>query len=227
MDLSRKEDLERYFAENLNSRLFPVLADLYLKDGDLNRARKVCRIGLDNYPENASGWYVLAQICQSAGELNEAEKYLKLVVKHSRSHIQGRIDLARLQTSQERSPNTIIASWTKVLRLYPDFPEAVEETARLKTLLKKEPEPEPALKAEPAPPPKKPVKPETEKENLPEFSVSPRMATLTLARVLKEQGLYYQALEVLAILAQKGGNEEQVNIERQEIELLMREIQPD
>ena len=41
-----KKHLENAFSEDFATPLFPLLADIYLSEGDLNRAAKVCEIGL-------------------------------------------------------------------------------------------------------------------------------------------------------------------------------------
>jgi len=52
-------------------------------------------------------------------------------------------------------------------------------------------------------------------------SISPRLATFTLVHVLKGQGLYQRALDVLDILDQKGENKKQIEVERQSIQSLL------
>ena len=49
---------------------------------------------------------------------------------------------------------------------------------------------------------------------LQEVAVSPRLATFTLVHVLKEQGLYNRALDVLDILDEKGENKDRIEAER-------------
>ena len=48
-------------------------------------------------------------------------------------------------------------------------------------------------------------------------ALSPRLATFTLVNVLKGQGLYHQALNVLDILAKKGENKKRIAKERKAI----------
>ena len=77
MDLDSQIELEIYFADHFDTILFPVLADLYLKNNELNRARKVCEIGLKNHKNDPAGLFVLANIEKIEGNLKEAEKILK------------------------------------------------------------------------------------------------------------------------------------------------------
>lgn len=270
MDLTNKQDLELHFAEHFNTRLFPVLAEHYLEDQDLERAQKVCEIGLSYHPENADGWYILAKTHYDNGNMVETEKCLKKVVKFSRSHLQARIELAEIQALLNRSPNTILASWKKVLRLFPSHEQALAEIERLAKS-------KPAKPVSVPPPPQakqgqgndspqesegdkdtdseapavaedhpeeesnSELKPESEQtadakevpEKPPEpeiwdpaaINISPRMATITLARVFKEQGLYYQSLAVLDILAEKGENSESIELERKDVQKRMHEAQ--
>ena len=59
------------------------------------------------------------------------------------------------------------------------------------------------------------------------LNVSARLATFTLVAVLKNQGLFEQALDVLDILEQKGENKKKVNQERKTIKTLIKNIQED
>ena len=62
MDLTNQIELELYFADHFDTILFPVLAELYLDQNDLRRARKVCDIGLKYNQNDVSGLYILAKI---------------------------------------------------------------------------------------------------------------------------------------------------------------------
>ena len=76
MDLDSQIELEIYFADHFDTILFPVLADLYLKNNELNRARKVCEIMLKHHKNDPAGLFVLANIDKVEGNLKEAEKFL-------------------------------------------------------------------------------------------------------------------------------------------------------
>ena len=62
MDLESQTELEIYFADHFDTILFPVLADMYLKNNDLNRSRKVCEIGLKYHPKDSAGLFILSLI---------------------------------------------------------------------------------------------------------------------------------------------------------------------
>ena len=46
MNLNNQAELEAYFADNFDTVLFPILADMYLDGRDLVRARKSARLAL-------------------------------------------------------------------------------------------------------------------------------------------------------------------------------------
>jgi hypothetical protein len=59
------------------------------------------------------------------------------------------------------------------------------------------------------------------------LQVSSRLATFTLVAVLKNQGLFDQALEVLDALEEKGESPESISLERDVIETLIAKFQKD
>ena len=75
MDLDSQIELEIYFADHFDTILFPVLADLYLKNNELNRARKVCEIGLKHHKNDPAGLFVLANIEKIEGNLKDCLLY--------------------------------------------------------------------------------------------------------------------------------------------------------
>ena len=81
MDFKNQIELELYFADHFDTILFPVLADLYFRQDDLRRARKVCEIGLKHHENDSAGLFLLAQIEKQEGNLKESEKLLERVIK--------------------------------------------------------------------------------------------------------------------------------------------------
>ena len=80
IDLKDKTALEFYFADHLDTALFPALADIYLQTGDLRRAKKVCEIGLGYTPDNIDGIYTFAKVHLVGGNLKNAENVLKILL---------------------------------------------------------------------------------------------------------------------------------------------------
>ena len=212
MDLKNQIELELYFADHFDTILFPVLADIYFIQEDYRRARKVCNIGLGYHENDAAGRFVLAQVEKAEGNLKESEKELKHALKYSPDNIQAAIMLCEIQTVLGRSPSRLLTSWKKVSALDPsnqtakEFIEKVESDNKDKTQKKK-------------PSTKTITKPAESGDTL---NVSVRLATFTLVNVLKNQALFYQALEVLDLLEQKGEDPDMIRLERDGVKALIK-----
>lgn len=212
MDLKNQIELELYFADHFDTILFPVLADIYFIQEDYRRARKVCNIGLGYHENDAAGRFVLAQVEKAEGNLKESEKELKHAQKYSPDNIQAAIMLCEIQTVLGRSPSRLLTSWKKVSALDPsnqtakEFIEKVESDNKDKTQKKK-------------PSTKTITKPAESGDTL---NVSVRLATFTLVNVLKNQALFYQALEVLDLLEQKGEDPDMIRLERDAVKALIK-----
>ena len=221
MDLKNQIELELYFADHFDTILFPVLADIYLNQEDYRRARKVCNIGLGYHENDAAGRFVLAKVEKAEGNLKDAEKELKHVLKYSPDNIDAAIMYCEIQTVLGRSPSRLLTSWKKVLALDPsnqiarEFIAKVEspkdENKKNKTTSKK------AFKRSTSKKVTKKVN-----ENTDSLNVSVRLATFTLVNVLKNQALFYQALEVLDLLEQKGEDPDMIRLERDSVKALIR-----
>ena len=212
MDLKNQIELELYFADHFDTILFPVLADIYFIQEDYRRARKVCNIGLGYHENDAAARFVLAQVEKAEGNLKESEKELKHALKYSPDNIQAAIMLCEIQTVLGRSPSRLLTSWKKVLALdssnqtAKEFIEKVESDNKDKTQKKK-------------PSTKTITKPAESGDTL---NVSVRLATFTLVNVLKNQALFYQALEVLDLLEQKGEDPDMIRLERDAVKALIK-----
>jgi len=124
MDLTNKIELEQYFAEHFDTVFFPLLADLYKKEGDFGRARKVCEIGLEYHPNNTEGSFLLGEIYQIEGNLQEAEKQFKNVLSIEPLHYRGAVNLVKIQSELKRSSESIAKLWRKIARINPTNTEA-------------------------------------------------------------------------------------------------------
>jgi tetratricopeptide (TPR) repeat protein len=221
MDLKNQIELELYFADHFDTILFPVLADIYFNQEDYRRARKVCNIGLGYHENDAAGRFVLAKVEKAEGNLKDAEKELKHVLKYSPDNIDAAIMYCEIQTVLGRSPSRLLTSWKKVLALDPSNQIAREFIAKVES-------PKVENKKNKTSP-KKVSKRSTLKkvikkvdENTDSLNVSVRLATFTLVNVLKNQALFYQALEVLDLLEQKGEDPDMIRLERDSVKALIK-----
>ena len=239
MDFKNQIELELYFADHFDTILFPVLADLYFRQDDLRRARKVCEIGLKHHENDSAGLFLLAQIEKQEGNLKEAEKLLERVLLVTRDHLSAAEALCEIQTVLGRATNRLLKSWKRVLDLNPKhetaqkFIKKIEgdsEKQKPKAVTKTRVKPKPTVEKEASVPkkPKNNVPPPPAINDLSEpLKVSSRLATFTLVSVLKNQGLFSQALDVLEALEEKGESQEAISLERDTIQTLIERSKKD
>lgn len=221
MDLKNQIELELYFADHFDTILFPVLADIYLNQEDYRRARKVCNIGLGYHENDAAGRFVLAKVEKAEGNLKDAEKELKHVLKYSPDNIDAAIMYCEIQTVLGRSPSRLLTSWKKVLALDPSNQIAREFIAKVESpKVENKKNKTTSKKASKMSTSKKVTK--KVNENTDSLNVSVRLATFTLVNVLKNQALFYQALEVLDLLEQKGEDPDMIRLERDSVKALIK-----
>ena len=237
MNLKNQIELELYFADHFDTILFPVLADMYLEQDDLKRARKVCDIGLKHHKNNSAGLFILAQVEKADGNLKETEKALERVLLYTHDHLAAAEMLCEIQTVLGRASNRLLKSWKHVLALNPDHQtaqnfiskvEGVDITPKPKTSMKPQGSTtvKPIQKEEP-PVKNRPVAHPVSIEPKEPLKVSSRLATFTLVAVLKNQGLFEQALDVLDALVEKGENLESISLERDTIHTLIQNSKKD
>ena len=195
MDLKNLTELELYFANHFDTVLFPVLAEIYQSKGEYDRAKRVCEIGLEHHPDSADGQFILSQAEMGMGNLAAAEKWMKKVLTKYPDHTSAATTLPMVQEQLDRSPATLKASFNRALSVDPNNQFAKDYLS------------------------KKPAKKAKKKSDisLEGVVVSPRLATFTLVNVLKGQGLYHQALDVLDVLAKKGEDKKRIAEERRAI----------
>ena len=221
MDLKNQIELELYFADHFDTILFPVLADIYFNQEDYRRARKVCNIGLGYHENDAAGRFVLAKVEKAEGNLKDAEKELKHVLKYSPDNIDAAIMYCEIQTVLGRSPSRLLTSWKKVLALDPSNQIAREFIAKVESpKVENKKNKTTSKKVSKRLTPKKVTK--KVDENTDSLNVSVRLATFTLVNVLKNQALFYQALEVLDLLEQKGEDPDMIRLERDSVKALIK-----
>lgn len=209
MNLTSKTELELYFADHFDTVLFPVLADAYLRDEDFGRARKVCDIGLKQYPTQPDGLFILAEVDRAEGNAETSEKGFKAVLKECPDHLNAAVALAEIQTELGRAGGALTRAWKTVHNLNQHQEKA------LQYFEEKDPSftPEKPVQVEPESAPEMGAAPPKPSPSAP-FSVSPRLATFTMVAILRNQGLGEQALEVLNMLEAKGEDLERITKER-------------
>ena len=225
IDLTNKKLLETKFAEDFATPLYPILADMYLLEGDLARARKVCEVGLDHDSTNVDGKYILGKVAIAENKLTLAEKWLKQVIDENPAHFSALRLLINVEIKLKRSAKTIQAYISRLLQFIPHDDECLKWLNEINVLggvVHSKAVPDSDGLDENTPPSsgdQKTAEPIIDKS----YGIVESMATFTMVRVLKSQKHFHQALAVLEILQSKGRNSERISGERAEIELLISE----
>ena len=186
MNFSDKGDLRTIFQNYPESILFPLIADLYSTDGEHSKAEEICKIGLNHHPNHPDGLFVLAQINSQKKNYKTAEGILKGLFKSYTVYPEALNLLAEIQEKINRSPNTVKIVKKKYEQY--DYTTAHQKTKKILTR-KKTGTQNAASSVSPT--------------DLKPLKVSPQLATLTLVKILEDQGLYPQALDILDMLGEK------------------------
>ncbi|MDP7026967.1 MAG: hypothetical protein QF380_01000 [Candidatus Marinimicrobia bacterium] len=214
IDLTNKKFLETKFAEDFASPFYPMLADLYLLEGDLARARKVCEVGLDHDSTNVDGKYILGKVAVAENKLTLAEKWLKQVVNENPAHFTALRLLINVEIQLKRGVKTIQTYINRLLQFIPYDEECLKwlnEINASSDLVDS--------KTLPDSTPQKTTEPIIEKS----YEIVESMATFTMVKVLKSQKHFHQALAVLEILKAKGRDGGRISGERAEIQQLIKD----
>ena len=102
-----QQDLEYIFAKDFSSPIFPVLANIYYKKKEYQRALKVCKIGLSFNQNNYVGLYILSKIYIINNDFLKAEKILEKIILNNRHHSKALIALVKIQIALKRSKKNI------------------------------------------------------------------------------------------------------------------------
>ena len=127
-----------------------------------------------------------------------------------------------MQQSLGRAESTLQKSWNRVIDLDPENREAksilsiIEKGDKLPNTIKQ-------TKTKKSKKSSKNKKSSSKTMEGPKLAISPRIATFTMVNVLKNQQLFYQALDVLDILVTKGADHEKIEQEREVIKDLIKE----
>ena len=74
------KELEKIFSANSHSPVFPMLANIYYQKKLYKYAVKICKLGLNQDPDNLEGLYILAKTLLMQGEIEKAERVLKNIL---------------------------------------------------------------------------------------------------------------------------------------------------
>lgn len=194
MDLSNREIMGDYFHNHPDSNQFPLVADLFLMDGETPGAEEICKIGLNHHPDHPDGLFVLAQIQNENKDFKKAEGTLKRLLKTHTVYPEALTLLAEIQEKINRSPNTVKAVRKNYERF--NFKSAHQKRKKI-------------TKKQNSTTRKKTAQSVSTSELKP-LKISSKLATFTLVEILENQGLYPQAIDILDILEEKNQDKKRV-----------------
>ena len=128
----RKRKLEHLFAQNFNTLAYPLLAECYLSEGDLARARKVCTIGLDRHPHHAPGLFLLATLAIRNHRLEEAEDLLQQTLARDPYHIEAAELQVAVRERLKRKRSALEQAYKQLLQANPLHRGALERLNRIR-----------------------------------------------------------------------------------------------
>tara|TARA_Y100000590_G_scaffold391394_1_gene467951 strand:- start:1246 stop:1893 length:648 start_codon:yes stop_codon:yes gene_type:complete len=181
-------ELENLFAEKFDSPIFPILADFYLNNSEIDKALQVSTIGLKHSPDNFLGQYVLAKIHIINNNFIEAEKLLINTIISQPCNIEAIITLIKIKISLNRSQNTIKKYINCAFTISPNHSE-------IKSLYNKYCKPNDKRIIQ------KNKKVSSEKKSSMKFDN--HLATRSMYNVLMNQQKHNEALQVLQLMSKK------------------------
>ncbi|MFL3050142.1 MAG: tetratricopeptide repeat protein [Candidatus Neomarinimicrobiota bacterium] len=131
MNYKNRQELEEYFAENFHSELFPILSEHYLLDGDLDRAERVCDIGLRLNENSVLGFFIKSRILMAQKDFFSTEQYLKKVISADPGFLNALLLMLDVQSKLKRSKQIRKQCCDEILGLDPRNPQAKQALDQL------------------------------------------------------------------------------------------------
>ena len=225
INITDKKNLESAFAQDFGSPYFPVLANLYMQEGDIRRAKMVCEIGLEHSSGNDCGKFILAKIALIEEKFTVAEKWLKQTVNDNPANFNALRILIRLEFTLKRSSKTIMKYIQHILQYLPKDVECQGWLGKIAAVSDESSEEEAVslIKNDDKASNGLPVVKSKALEDI-DYEMEESMATFSMLQVLKVQKHYQQALASLKILESKNMDADRILKERSEIKsLIMRD----
>lgn len=193
-----KENLEKIFHEDLGTSLFPLLANIYISEGEHVRARQVCDIGLLLNPNNNDGKFVLAKIEVMEDQSSKAEKLLKEIIQSDDLYINAMKMLIMVYQNHKRNQSAMVKTAQKILELLPgdEFASKTLKGSNAKSKNTK-------TQKRKVPILKKKSSTKIKKVKGTGDTMDPKMATLTFVDILIQQRQYQQASTILELVRNK------------------------
>ena len=204
-----KDNLEKLFNQDFGSSYFPWLADIYFKEGDYDRAKEVCNIGLFLNPDNNDGKFILAQVAIIENDSKTAINLLKEIIVADDLYINAMKMFVMVYQNSRRNKISMIKVVHQILDLIPGDEFAskilkksslkkkpIKRNTQAKRIIKKRVVSQSVTKT---------LSSQKKKKNPPksEDNIDPKMATLTFVDILIKQKQYKKANNVLNLVKKK------------------------
>ena len=195
-----QQELEKVFANNFETPLFPILANLYYEKKEYKRSEKVCKIRLSHHPNNYVGQFILAKTYLAGERYRSAEKFFKTVVAHDSHNANALIHLVETQRMLNRSNTNIQGNINKGIQL------GIEHELFKKLKTRKKHSVKNVLHS-----PKEVLE-------IPTIQINPTMATKTMYKLMVQQKKYDVAIAILEIMKTNKKNIKFVNLEQKKLQ---------
>ena len=193
------QKIENIFTENVKSPIFTQLADLYFTNRQYDYAHRVCRIGLDNDPENQEGKYILSKVHLVNNNIEKAEQLLQEIALVSPYNLSVFLLLIPAMESLKRSKKSI-AIYVKKITVFYNEHHAIQAYSKyycdigpIKQTIKK--------------------KTAITKVRSKSLLIHQQLVTKTMYKLFVKQKKYHDAYEILQIMKQNKRNIKFVKIE--------------
>ena len=197
-----KDNLERIFNDDFGTSLFPILADMYCKEGHYDEAKKVCEVGMLLNPNNNDGKFVLAKIALIKGYNKEAISLLREIITSDSLYPNALKLLAHYYYSNNTNHRAMLKVAHQLLELVPDDDLGLE----IIKSIKENPKPQKSKIIKSKSLSSTPKKSKKIKQNVKKITtkqkidINPKMATLTFVDILIKQEQINQAQNVLNLV---------------------------
>ena len=181
------QELEKILSANSSSPVFPMLANLYYKKKLYKYAVKICKLGLNQDPNNLEGLYILAKTFLIQGKIEKAEQILKNILRICPFHLHSSLLLLHVFENLNRNKKALETYTKKAHNFYPSNP-------KVQVYYKKYCNTETTTS-------KQKINTKGAKSTQKIFNYNPKLATITMYKLLCAQKKYRDAFALLKILA--------------------------
>ena len=182
-------ELEKLFSSDNSSPLFPVLANIYYEKKLYKYSVKVCKLGLIEDADNLEGMYILSKALLMQGKVVDAEIILKKIVQKCPYHLYSSLLLIHVYEELQRNHNIIKSQIKKMYSFYPLHNQIIRYYKQYCSSIGVPEESEDNFRY-------------TQTKSI-QFNYNPKLATITMYKLLYSQKEYQEALTVLQILVKK------------------------